>query len=30
MFYAADIEAGGLKDRIFVSFEQNAPPLDLW
>ena len=30
MFYAADIEAGGLKDRIFVSLEQNVPPLDLW
>jgi hypothetical protein len=30
MFYAADIEAGGLKDRIFVSLEQNEPPLDLW
>jgi hypothetical protein len=30
MFYAADIEGGGLKDRIFVSLEQNIPPLDLW
>jgi hypothetical protein len=30
MLYAADIEAGGLKDRIFVSLEQNKPPLDLW
>jgi hypothetical protein len=30
MFYAADIEAGGLKDRILVSLEQKEPPFDLW
>ena len=30
MLYAADIVAGGLKDRIFVSLESEAPPLDLW
>jgi len=30
MFYAADIDAGGLKDRTFVSLESETPPLDLW
>ncbi len=30
MLYAADIEHGGLQDRVFVSLESNDPPLLLW
>jgi hypothetical protein len=30
MFYAANIEEGGLHDRVFVSLESEIPPLDLW
>ncbi len=30
MLYAADLVAGGLRDRAFVSLAQQEPPLDLW
>jgi hypothetical protein len=30
MFYAADVMAGGLQDRLFVSLTCDEPPLDLW
>lgn len=30
MLYAADIENGGLQDRIFVSLQSDNPPKDLW
>ena len=30
MFYAANIEGGGLHDRIFVSLESEEPHSDLW
>jgi hypothetical protein len=30
MLYAADIEHGGLSDRIFVSLENVSPPEELW
>lgn len=30
MLYAADIEHGGLQDRIFVSLQSEHPPEDLW
>lgn len=30
MFYAADIECGGLKDRVFASLADPAIPEDLW
>jgi hypothetical protein len=29
-FYAANIEGGGLHDRVFVSLKSETPPLDLW
>ena len=29
-FYAANIEQGGINDRVLVSLEQETPPLDLW
>jgi hypothetical protein len=29
-FYAANIEEGGLQDRVLVSLESKTPPLDLW
>lgn len=29
-FYAADIEGGGLHDRVLVSLKSETPPLDLW
>ena len=30
MLYAADVANGGLRDRLFVSLDAAAPPLDLW
>jgi hypothetical protein len=30
MLYAANLEHGGLEDRIFVSLGDSTPPLDLW
>lgn len=30
MFYAADLEKGGMNDRVFVSLAEEAPPIDLW
>ena len=30
MFYAANIEGGGLQDRVFVSLESKEPHNDLW
>jgi hypothetical protein len=30
MFYAADIEHGGIQDRVFVSLECSEPPETLW
>ncbi len=30
MLYAADIAAGGLKDRLFVALDTHEAPLDLW
>lgn len=30
MLYAADIQHGGLRDRIFVSLEDESPPEPLW
>lgn len=30
MFYAANIESGGRKDRIYVSLNQDSFPADLW
>lgn len=30
MLYAADVEHGGLRDRIFVSLESTEPPETLW
>ncbi|MGA3359318.1 MAG: hypothetical protein ABSC87_03810 [Halobacteriota archaeon] len=30
MFYAANIEGGGLRDRVFVSLESREPHNDLW
>lgn len=30
MLYAADLVAGGLRDRAFVALAQPEPPLDLW
>ena len=30
MLYAADIQHGGVRDRVFVSLEQPDPPADLW
>jgi hypothetical protein len=30
MLYAADISHGGLKDRVFVSLQDQQPPEDLW
>ncbi len=30
MFYAANIEGGGLHDRVFVSLESKEPHSDLW
>jgi len=29
-FYAANVEEGGLHDRVLVSLESKIPPLDLW
>ncbi|MGZ4910186.1 MAG: hypothetical protein ACXVI1_05610 [Halobacteriota archaeon] len=30
MLYAANIESGGLTDRVLVSLDMREPPLDLW
>jgi len=30
MLYAADVEHGGLIDRVFVSLEDQVPPVSLW
>lgn len=30
MLYAADVTAGGLKDRLYVPLDAHDPPLDLW
>jgi hypothetical protein len=30
MFYAADVQGGGLQDRVFVPLVADEPPLDLW
>ena len=30
MLYAADISHGGVKDRVFVSLQDQQPPEDLW
>jgi hypothetical protein len=30
MFYAASIEGGGLRDRVFASLESKEPHSDLW
>lgn len=30
MFYAVDLENGGMKDRLFVSLEEQTAPIDLW
>jgi len=30
MLYAADIEHGGLRDRLFVNLDAGDPPLELW
>lgn len=30
MLYAADVGAGGLRDRLFVALDAREPPLELW
>jgi hypothetical protein len=30
MFYAVDLEDGGLQDRVFISLDEETPPIELW